>query len=84
MIHYEDGMAFDEDGNRIVTEQEIEDMEASLREWQEMQRAPYPVILVCHDPENCGQMHNEHYGDESDHHYGCECSECLEFYRSLK
>ena len=34
---------------------------------------------LCRDPETCTREHNE-----NDHHYGCECSECIEIYRQLK
>lgn len=46
--------------------------------------APYPQIIRCPDPDNC-EFDLDHI-ETSDglHHYGCECSECVEFYRSLK
>ena len=45
---------------------------------------PYPQILVCPDPENCTEWHNEGSPEAEQHHYGCECSDCVAFYRSLK
>lgn len=38
--------------------------------------------FTCHDPATCDEEHNL-CGDE-DHHYGCECTLCVEHYRSLK
>lgn len=44
---------------------------------------PYPHILRCPNPDNCDEEHNL-CGDE-DHHYQCECEECVDFYyRKLK
>ena len=43
---------------------------------------PYPDIKICED-EDCTEEHNPIDSDE-EHHYGCECSLCIEFYRSLK
>lgn len=46
------------------------------------------TIIVCSNPENCNEHHCERpLGMENDgveHHYGCECEECIEYYRSLK
>lgn len=44
---------------------------------------PYPDIQLCYD-EDCAKDHNPVDDDEAQHHYGCECDLCLEFYRSLK
>mgnify|MGYP001577394444 FL=1 len=44
---------------------------------------PYPEIKVCPDPDNCTELHNELPGNEN-HHYGCECFDCILYYRSLK
>ena len=41
--------------------------------------------LVCPDPENCTEMHNEAdptTGEE--HHYGCECGWCIYVMWTLK
>lgn len=43
----------------------------------------YPDIRLCYD-EECDLEHNPVDDDEARHHYGCECSLCLDFYRSLK
>ncbi len=41
--------------------------------------------LVCKDPENCEEFHNEEEpGTNESHHYGCECSWCIQCYWSLK
>lgn len=42
-------------------------------------------LLLCTDPDHCAKEHTdiETMTDEM-HHYGCDCSCCLEFYRSLK
>lgn len=45
-------------------------------------------LLLCTDPENCDLEHNEISGWEREedrmHHYGCDCDDCFNFYRSLK
>lgn len=41
--------------------------------------------LVCPDPENCTELHNEEDPQTNEeHHYGCECSWCIYVYWSLK
>ena len=37
-----------------------------------------PIILVCENPETCEIEHNEVDGLE--HHYGCECTDCMLYY----
>lgn len=48
---------------------------------------PYPHIMICtvfDDPDSdCQTEHNPLPGYE-DHHYGCECDGCIEWYRTLK
>lgn len=36
-------------------------------------------LKTCPDIENCTELHNE-----NDHHYGCECRECMDEYWLLK
>jgi hypothetical protein len=38
-----------------------------------------PEFKPCPDPEECEEMHNE-----STHHYGCECRDCMQEYWLLK
>lgn len=38
----------------------------------------------CLDPENCKLNHNEAPYGEPEHHYGCSCRDCMDFYWSLK
>ena len=42
--------------------------------------------LICPDPENCMEMHNEEEpgGEDGAHHYGCECGWCMYIYWTLK
>lgn len=44
----------------------------------------YPQLLICPDPDHCTALHNEDRGQGEDHHYGCECDHCVDFYWSLK
>jgi len=42
----------------------------------------YPTVLICpivDTDEECSEEHNPLPGYE-DHHYGCECSGCVEWY----
>jgi hypothetical protein len=41
-------------------------------------------IDICKDPENCDKEHMEENSNGEIHHYGCDCSECLEQYWLLK
>ncbi len=41
----------------------------------------YVFTFLCNDPENCPEFFNE---TRQDHHYGCECEDCVEDYRRLK
>lgn len=44
-----------------------------------------PKVLRCEDPENCEELHNEEEpGTNESHHYGCECSWCMQVYWYLK
>ena len=40
----------------------------------------------CPNPDTCSEEHNEcsHGCDDGEHHYGCECLCCMDFYRRLK
>ncbi|MHC4372424.1 MAG: hypothetical protein ACYSW8_32885, partial [Planctomycetota bacterium] len=38
-----------------------------------------PKERTCPDPENCQELHNE-----TEHHYGCECGDCMYEYWLLK
>lgn len=40
--------------------------------------------LVCPDPENCTELHNEAGPDGEEHHYECECGWCQYVMWSLK
>lgn len=52
-----------------------------------MEKFTYPHIKTCplseEDEAECLEEHNP-LPDYEDHHYGCECEGCLEWYRSLK
>lgn len=47
-----------------------------------------PHIDICQDPENCTKDHNDGaylaWAGKELHHCGCECSDCMQFYWSLK
>ncbi len=45
-----------------------------------------PEYKPCPDPENCDKDHNEcsHGCLDGEHHDGCECPCCMDFYRGLK
>jgi len=45
---------------------------------------PYPNVIPCPDPETCDELHNDELPNGEIHHYGCECEDCVEFYRRLK
>ena len=41
--------------------------------------------LICPDPENCQEQHNEaDPATSEEHHYGCECGWCLYVVWTLK
>ena len=41
--------------------------------------------LVCADPENCKELHNDpDPNTDEQHHYGCECGWCQFVYYMLK
>ena len=51
--------------------------EDKMSEWK-------PKILVCEDPDNCDGEDN-HLHENTDHLYGCECDECMQWvYLHLK
>lgn len=43
----------------------------------------YVLECTCENIDECEEEHNQRPGNEG-HHYGCDCDECLNFYRTLK
>lgn len=57
---------------------------ATRAESKEHLLAPFPQVLMCLDPDHCEGDTCDIPWQEPAHHYGCECSVCMMWYKSLK
>ncbi len=47
---------------------------------QKIKLATGGYMMICTDPENCDEEHNEILANDFLHHYGCDCDDCARYY----